>query len=329
MIVKSFLFEKFDHKNYKFFLLYGKNNGLKNDLIKTLVTQQVYKENYYENEILENLDNFFNSILSQSFFEKEKIIIIKKTTDKMMNVIKEIIAKSLNDLKIILDSDELTKKSKIRQFFEKNDKVICTPVYEDNYKSLNIIIKNFLNEKKYNFSNECINLLIDRSKYDRHNLKIELEKIDSFAMNKKQVTFEEVQKITNLFENYDATELVNACLIKDKKKLLKIMNENNFNNEDIIIILRTFLLKTKRLFLIRETLKDKNKIDQAIASYKPPIFWKEKDIVKTQLKIWSKNHIIGLMKDIMQTEYLVKKNGNSSLHILMNFMFDQVSETNN
>ena len=84
-------------------------------------------------------------------------------------------------------------------------------------------------------------MLVERCRGDRLNLYNELEKIENFLKYKKQINLEEILKLTNLSENYDLSELVDYSLIKNQKKTLNILNENNFANEDSILILRTFL----------------------------------------------------------------------------------------
>ena len=106
------------------------------------------------------------------------------------------------------------------------------------------------------------------------------------------------------------------------------MNENNFSNEDIIIIIRTFLLKTKRLLQLSKDIKSNPNLESAISHYKPPIFWKEKEIVKQQLKIWPEKNLRKLINEINNTELLIKKNVNISLNILLNFIFTNSKITN-
>ena len=120
MIIKSFELNKIDY-NYKFFLLYGENQGYKNQIILEKFKKN-YSESFYhydESEVLSNKEDFFNNILSKSFFEKEKLIIINRTTDKIKDLIEEIIEKEVSDLTIILNSNTLEKKSKLRNFLKK------------------------------------------------------------------------------------------------------------------------------------------------------------------------------------------------------------------
>ena len=326
MIVKSFEFERGDYKN-KFFLFYGENQGYKNQLIEEKFKKK-YSESFYyydENDILNNQEDFFNNILSKSFFEKEKLIIINRTTDKIKEVIEEIIEKEITDIIIVLNSNTLEKKSKLRALFEKKKETICVPFYEDNNQTLSAIVNHFFRTKKIPISQNLINLITGRSRGDRQNLKNELQKLENFIINKTKINLDDILKLTNLAENYNVSELIDSCLSKNKKKTIHILNENNYSLDDCILIIRTFLIKLKRLIkLCKEMEKTKN-IEDVISTFKPPIFWKDKDIVKQQVRNWSYENAKKLIYKVNEIELLIKKHSNSSVNILSDFIIEQSS----
>ena len=331
MIVKFFDLKKNLKSNINFYLLYGPNSGLIeetiNNTLKPNLSINIF--NYDESEILSNLDEFKDGIFSKSFFDKDKLIIINRATDKILHIIEEIIDKDIKDLKIIIKSGVLEKKSKLRKFFETNKSVIIIPFYEDNYQSLTSIAQIFFREKKIGISAQNINYIAERAKGNRINLNNELEKIENYCQKKKSIEFSEITKLTNLSENYDISELVNQCIAQNKRKTLHILNENNSVFEDNILILKTFLYKLKRLKKLKNQLKITNNIDSAISSYKPPIFWMEKDLIKQQLKIWSLSKIKLLITQVNDLELLVKKNSEVSICIMNNFILENLVLTSN
>ena len=330
MILKTFKLEKKIINNYRFFLIYGNNKGFIEEIVKDYLKPILYQNtyNYDENEILQNLENFKEDILNMSFFDDKKLIIISRVTDKIFSTVEEIIKKNVKDISIILKASSLEKKSKIRNFFEKQKVTACIPVYEDNYQTLDVIVKDFLHKKKIILSQQVINIIVERAKGDRINLKNELNKIEYFSKNKKKIELEQILDLTNLAENYNVSELVDNSLAQNKKKTLYILNENNFASDDCIQIVRVYLSKLKRLLNIKsETIKNDN-LDQIITSYKPPIFWKEKDIVKQQIKIWNFKNIENLIMDTNELEYQIKKNPNSSTILLTNFILEKTLQPN-
>lgn len=327
MIVKSFALNKDSLKNIKYFLLYGNNKGfIKESIeknIQPLLTNNIYR--YDENEIINDVDTFEDSILNQSFFENQKLIIISRATDKIIQIIEKIVEKDLDDISIILTSGVLEKKSKLRNFFEKNKRTICVPFYEDNTRSLNLIAQNFLREKKILLSQQNINLIIDRCSGDRINLYNELQKIESFSRSKKQIKTEDILRLTNLAENFNVSELIDNTLAKNERKTLNILNENIFLSEDSILILRIFLIKLKRLLKIQNQLKNKKNVEEVIDDFKPPIFWKEKEIIKKQIKSLNFDETKELIIKTNNIELLTKKYPASSINIVTNFIIDQAS----
>ena len=331
MIIKSFELNKLELNNYKFYLFYGDNEGSKEEAIKKIFEQnyldKIYR--YEEKEILDNIDNFFNSILTKSFFDNEKLVIINRATDKIRDTIEGLIEKNPEDIKIILNSKNLEKKSTLRKIFEKDKSIICVPFYEDNNQTLNSIISLFFRNKKIPISQQLINVLIERSRGDRKNLNNELEKIDAYLLNKKNLNLEEIIKLTNLAENYNASELVDHSLAKNTRKTVTILNENNYSDEDNIIIIRTLLAKLKRLVKIHELVDEKNNIEQAVSASKPPIFWKDKPLVIQQIRSWKKEHLKDLIYKTNDIELLIKKNSTIAKNILSDFIINNSRKTNN
>lgn len=327
MIIKYFEINKKNLSKNKSFLLYGNNKGLLEEIIestlKPILPKNIFK--YDETEILNNIDEFKQNIFTKSFFEDEKLYIINRVSDKSFKLVEEILSKNLDDFYIVLLSQSLDKKSKIRKYFETNKTTICIPVYEDNFQILNNIAQKFSKEKKLNLSQQIINIIVERAAGDRINLKNELTKLYSYSLNKKKIELNDIIKITNLSENYSISELVDYCLSKNKIKMTKILNENNFNSEDCILILRTFLIKLKRLFKLQESINlKKESIEDVMSLYRPPIFWKEKDIIKKQITTLKQEQIKELMEKVVEIELLIKKNPQSSINITTDFVINQI-----
>ena len=327
MIVKSF--EIKNKKDNKFFLFYGENQGYKNQVIDEEFKKKIESIYHYEeSEILNDKERFFTNLLSNSFFENEKLILINRTTDKIKDLVEEIIEKNIDGIVLILNSNSLEKKSKLRSLFEKSKIAVCVAFYEDNNQTLSVITGQFFRNNKILISQKIINLIVGRCRGDRQNLNNELEKIKSYTQNKNKVEIQDILKLTNLAENYSVSELIDSCLSKNKKKTINVLNENNYSPEDCVLIIRTFLMKAKRLLkLCKEQLRIKN-LDATIATFKPPIFWKDKEIVKQQIRSWSYNQAEALTYEVNEIELLIKKYPHNSVNILLNFIISKTSSVN-
>ena len=325
MIFKSFEINKINKKVNQLILFYGKNEGLKNEALSILTKDKKNVQNYEEKEILDNENNFIENILSKSLFEKEKFIVVKRTTDKILKIIETLYLKNLEDITIVLNSDNLEKKSKLRSLFEKDKKLVCVPFYPDNDQTLSKLVYNFLRDKKISISPSNINLITNKCSGDREKLFNELQKIEHFSRNGKKIDSKNISKLINLSENHSISELVDNCLAKNKKKIINILNENNFNNEDCIMIARSFLIRAKKLLILSTTFEINKNIDLTISSAKPPIFWKEKEITKQQINKWKSENIKKLIYSLSELGLQIKKNVNNSINLITDFILHQSS----
>ena len=157
----------------------------------------------------------------------------------------------------------------------------------------------------------------------------ELKKIENFLSNKKSLNLQEIIKLTNLAGNYSASELVDHSLAKNTRKTVSILNENNYSDDDNIIIIRTLLAKLKKLIKIYELIDKKNNIEQAISAFKPPIFWKDKPLVTQQIRYWEKDHLKNLIYKTNEIELLIKKNSIIAKNILADFIINNSKKINN
>ena len=324
MIIKAYEHQKIKKLKNNIFLFYGENDGYKSHVIKDVFVD-AFKgniERFDESEILNNFESFISSLINKSFFDESKLILVSRVSEKITKLVDEILERKINDITFILNAGNLEKKSKIRKIFEKERNLICVPFYKDDDRTLIQIANNFFRNNKIPISQEIVNLIVERSSGDRVNLNNELNKISLFMLNKEKINIDEVIKLTNLAENYSISELADNCLSKNIKKINKIFNENIFSVDDCILIIRTLLSKTKRLLEIKKINNTNKNLDQIISNYKPPIFWKDKEIVKTQALKWSLTDTEKLIYKIHNTELSIKKNYYSSLNIISDFILN-------
>ena len=198
MILKSFEINKTNVSKFKFFVIYGENEGLKKEIIEKIKSNNEGKNiNYEEIQILKDKSNFFREIKNKSLFDEKRIFLIERCTDKISEIILEICEEGNDDL-LIFSCGILEKKSKIRNYLEKLKYVAVIPTYKDNSQSLLTIARNFFTEKKISISYETLNLLVNRCSGDRGYLRKELEKISNYLLDKKIISLKEILTLTNL-----------------------------------------------------------------------------------------------------------------------------------
>ena len=331
MIIKNNELQKLKATKCNLYLLYGENRGFKNQFIYENLSSE-FKENifkYNESEIFNDYNDFISSILNKSFFEEKKLYIISNVSEKILKLVEDFLSSNIEDITIIFVASILDKRSKLRNFFEKKKNTICVPFYSDQNRTLSFLASSFFKQKKISISQEVINFLVERCRGDRSNLNNEMNKIYHYAFEKGKVSFEEVFKITNLAENFSVNELIDNCLAKNKKRISAILNQNNFSDDDCILILRTMLNKSKRILKIKKEINNIKNVDTIISTYKPPIFWKDKEIVKTQIMNWDAIEIENLIYKINDIEFIVKNNTSKTLNIVSDFILNTSNKINN
>ena len=329
MIIKSFQTNKIKLNSQSIILLYGKNNGLKNKVKDDLLKDKKITLKYSEKEIIDNSDNFIESLSSKSLFETQEIIFINQVTDKISNIIYEIIDKDLKDIIIILDAENLDKKSKLRSLFEKSKNHICIPFYPDTNETLTKIAFQHFKNKNIPIASSNINLIVDKCNGDRKILLEQIEKIENYIKNGKKIDEDKILKIINLVEDYSISELIDNCLAKNKNKTINILMENNFGREDSVLIIKFLLNKLKKLLVLSKSFKKNNNLELTVSEAKPPIFWKEKEITKKQILNWTPDKIKETLYKINNIELKIKKNYDNSVNLIIDFIFELTSEKTN
>ncbi len=330
MIIKTYDLSKLDLIKNNIFLFYGQNQGAKEEEIDKIINKnKILVNKYDEKQVLENTENIQNELFSQSLFEEKKIIIFNRVTDKLYKLIETLEDKDLEHIILIINSDNLDKKSKIRTFFEKSKKFICVAFYQDNDDTLSKIAFNFLKINNISVSQANINLIIKRCNGDRGVLRNELNKIKFFVSNGKKLTTQNLIKLINLIENFSISELIDNCLAKNKFKTIGILNDNNYTSDDCVLIIRTFLQKLKRLKKLSLDFNKSKDLNKTILNARPPIFWKDKEIVKKQISSWEIKEINKLIINLNTVELNVKKNASQSLNIVSNFIIDSFDKRAN
>ena len=337
MIIKNYEVQKnkSNFSKYNFFLLHGENQGLKKDIRKFIKTAIEQKDNnveilfLYEDEILDNEENFYNFIYAGSLFNNKKIITIYEATDNIIKKISDIYDKYPENVFLIIFSEILGKRSKLRNFFETNKITICIPCYLDNEKDLKMIAQSELKKNNIMLSQETVNLLIEKSNSDRNNLRNEIEKIHLYSLNKKKLELNDIKSLINFSGDYKSDIFINECLCGNIKQYKKIISELYVNTVNQILLLRMLSNKIQRLLKIKAEESKSNNVDNLISKVKPAIFWQEKSLVKKQLSIWSLNDLKKIIGEINDTELLCKKNPKISKIIFFNFFSEICKKANN
>jgi len=294
----------------KIVILYGENQDLIKDLSEQIIIkfkdEQKIQRNSFEEDIIKNPENTINYYLNGSLFDENKnILIIKNCSDKIIETLNKI-KNNLDDNTIIINSEILLKNSKLRQFGEYDKLAICIPCYQETKLDIKTFLKHQLQINQIQLSETQIEIIINSSSLKRSKIKEVIEKINLYK-NSEKITDQAIDEICTDIDLKKNEEIIDILLSKNEKNINEfISNMSNYEKNfiEVIIILRTFIIKIIDIHKNNKNLS----IDERIERYKPPIFWKDKDRIKNILKIWNTNNLEKFLSNLNVIETEFKRN---------------------
>ena len=328
MILKSYIVEKDIGilEQYHATLVYGENEGIKTDIkAKLKNSNQGYEIfNFFEEEVLKNKNILIDIIINESLFSEKKIIFIHNASDKIYNEIVECIDKNKLNIKIFIFSENLDKKSKLRNLFEKTKNLAVFACYKDNDKTL----INYINTELAGFkglTGEMVNLIMTNSDYDRQIIHDELIKIKGFFV-KKLINQEYLLEILNIKNDTSFEEIRDSALRGQAKKVNKLLSEIDIQQEDSFYYLNSLNYRILKLLEIQKISKTINNYEKTLENLKPAIFWKDKPIYLEQLRKWNLRTLNKISSEIGEAEILMKKNSTIRNDVVIKNLIITVTE---
>ncbi len=319
MILKSYLVEKDITLLDKYFatLIYGENIGMKDDIKNEIKKnfKDCEKISLNQEEILKNYKILDEQIENTSLFSKKKIIFINEVSDKIKNILLEILENKKSDTKIFIFSQNLDKKSTIRRIFEKDNETGIIACYQDNERTLS----NYIREKLRGYAGlnqQMVNFLISNSGLDRKILFHEINKIKSLFADKK-IQIDKLPELLNNNNNLEFNDVRDYCLSAEREKLNYSLGSVTFQNENAYFYLSILGSRVEKLLNLNYELEKEKNLEKVLDTIRPPIFWKDKPMFYKQMKKWNIKKLEAAKKIIFKAELQIKKNIYLNNNILM------------
>tara|TARA_B100000965_G_C19567464_1_gene747486 strand:+ start:735 stop:1745 length:1011 start_codon:yes stop_codon:yes gene_type:complete len=331
MILKSYIIEKSTEllDQYKSILMYGENEGIKDDIKIKIKERKKNAEiiNLFEEEIIKDKDILFNHINNSSLFNSEKLIFLHEITDKVFSQISETLDREIKDVNIYIFSNILEKRSKLRNYFEKEKGLGVIACYEDNERTLsNYIITQLKGHE--GLTQEIVNIIISNSNLNRKIIKNEITKVKN-CFFKKKINKEELEELLNIKSSNSFSQVRDASFLGDKIRVNKLMGEVEIMDEDVFFYLNQINMRTNKLLEIQNINGETKDDELALDTLKPKIFWKDKPIYLLQLKKWNKRKLQSILKQIYKIELLMKSSQAKNDLIIKNLLIEICNKASN
>ena len=323
MIFKSFSLNFKDLLKKNFILLYGENLSLISEIEDKILVEAktqlgLIPKRYQEEYLMQHPELLHQILNSDALFGEQEIIIIGKSSDKILDQL-ELESTKSSEKKIIFLSDLLTKKSKLRIISENSENFASIACYNDNPEQLQSILAQKLKDNKITVSRELLNSIFEKNSLNRQDINDGINKLQ-LIQKSSAITEDTLKNIFYSSSDNDNFEIINYCLLGDKKNINKVLNNIYAQGISFNEILAALKYKVNKLIDIFESNTNHLNISQLVESYKPPIFWKEKNIIKEQLNRWTLKELYQLLEIIFETEINCKKNYEISTTILQQFI---------
>ena len=317
MNFKSYLVEK----NYsliektKSILFYGENFGLKK-FFKDFIENNNKESkvlSFFQEDVMTNNNLLFSELENLSLFEKNKIIFILNANDKILKIIEKYLEGSLN-YQLFIFSDILDKKSKLRSYYEKSKVYGVVPCYADTVITIQKIIQNEL--KNYQgLSSFNLNIIMESCGTDRVKVYNEIDKIKSLFEDKK-ITTDNLSKLVNSPRVDDFNNLRDVAIKGNNNETNKFLNSTILDQDRAVYYLSLLNQRFYKLIDILKNKKERN-LEEAVNSLKPPVFWKDKQNLVDQAKMWNIKKISVILKQLYDFEIILKSNSDVNKNILI------------
>ena len=231
-----------------------------------------------------------------------------------MHKICENIAFENEALLFLVASTYLTPASKLRKLYEEHPTFLCVPCYDVTTPELSKFIKGFFDKHTKAIDLQLIRDLAGFFMSAPHTLESELEKILLAAGTSRDITYDHIKSILVSSRVPEAKDIIDAFLNQNKKQFVQL--SKNQDSVTLITFLRSLTGSMLRLHHIKSVIEDGATIDTALGKAQPPVFFKEKNSLKTQVQLWGLEDLSQSIETARQLEVEIKKNSTAANDIV-------------
>ena len=293
----------------KVFLVYGSNEGLQAEYVKSLTTvicPNIYDpfQVVYLNGADVNADSstLMAEYASQSLLGGRRVIVIKDADNNLTKHIKTMLETINSDTLVIISGAGFNKKSSLVTLAESREDMAVIACYEDRDEDVYTTVRNKLVENGYTIGNEALKILCARLSNDRKTNLGEIEKLITYKKKKKDIAVVDVETIVSDASSSTSDDVCYYAAGGDSEKaqkaFYKMINEGN----EPISIVRNLTYHFSKLLTVLGYVENGETPDKAIYKLVPRIIFFREPAFKRQLSFWRKDKLLGVMDLLYKCE---------------------------
>ncbi|MGY8985081.1 MAG: DNA polymerase III subunit delta [Sphingomonadales bacterium] len=326
-MVKARAFEVKGHltklnDQYSGVLIYGPDEGLVRERAHRISKQVVEDLSDPFNvvrpslsQVIEEPSILLDELLSLSMVGGRRLVRLDGAEDKAYQGLEQALSGIPKDGEknlLVVTAGNLKPSSKIRKLFEGLEIAVTIACYADSSKDVEELIIEVLGANNLKADPQAISFLLNNLGSDRLISRSELEKIVLYAGDRidRVIKLEDVITLIGDSATLTLNDIASATTGGDLKRLDQLLERAQSQGENAIAIIRALSRRLQQFHLVKGLIEAGQPIDSAIGKLRPPLFFKEKDIFRNQLFLWSSQKLGKALLLLSDAELGCKTTGN-------------------
>ena len=252
---------------------------------------------------------------SMSLFASARIIRLELSGsgDDSLAAVEALLAAETAINPVIATGASVTAKSKLVKLVEGSDHAVAAICYQPDRRALVGIAMSAAEEQGLRLANAEAQLLVDLVSGDQALMRREIEKmalyLDAAADRQRQVTPADIAALGAATHEEDVSECINVALGGKVRDLPDMLAKAAAVGVAEIRIIRALAIRALALARLRAEVDAGAHPATVVAARTSGIFWKERDAVTAQLRIWDSVRVARLMSRLIECERALKSSG--------------------
>ncbi len=298
-------------------LIYGPESGLMKErsgiIGKTVVADLNDPFNAVTlsaDKLIDDPARLMDEAMAMSMLGGARLIKIEDAGDTLSPLIKDYLQNPSAQNLVIIEAGELGTKSPLRALIEKAANAAALPCYVEDERDLTGIIRETLKDAGWSIDQDALGLLASALVGDRLRARNELEKLIIYkGADKTAVSLDDVQACTGGAGAQTLDKFVYSVTGSKPDAVLMSFQIMIQEGVPLIVILRSLQNHFRRLHVVKARVERGEALEFVMKSLQPPVFWKQEDMFKSQIRSWSLSGLARTLQKLSELEASCKKTG--------------------
>lgn len=312
-------------------LLYGPDTGLVRERGKAVAATVMGKNADPMNRVELSGDQvkadpalLRDELCALSLMGGRRLVLLSGVGEKLSGIIESALENLTDAAYLIVEAEELSSTSSLRQLFEKGERLAALACYRDEGKGLEDTVRTALAAQGLRASVDAMQYLLSHLGNDRGITLSEIEKIALYKGGEKDVTLDDAMLLIGHNASESMEDICHAAACGNTREAQDILGRLLHEGVQPVAIVRSLLRHFQRLDLAAAHIASGQSVDSALASLRPPVFFKYAPPTRRALSLLSSRALATALGLLLKTERELKS-GMLSPSLLLGHALQQVT----